>query len=81
MDPAYEIVSHKLRLVTSIQEFRYTDGPEKGKRILWKPYWVKLKDAWSFDFIKPDTDPGILAHNIKAGAVYVLDEVRSQNNM
>lgn len=61
-------VSMSLKKAESIDQFKSLSG----RRIMNKPYWVRLEDGtlW-FDFIKPSTDAQELKESIGGGRVYI----------
>jgi hypothetical protein len=78
MSGVVEIIEHSVKKAQSLQDFVHTNGSRKDKAILNMPYWIKMNNAWVFDFVRGDMDVDILKHNIKASAVYILESVESK---
>lgn len=79
MSVKIETISHEVVQASSIEQFCYPKSSRrKNYRILKMPYWIKLSDAWVFEFITNDTDVETLRHNIDQGAVYILKNHSNQ---
>ena len=69
------IVFHHLKQARGLQDFIHQEGPMKGKMIKNMAYWIRIDNAWWFEFIREDMDQDVFKHNLKAGAVYILDKI------
>ncbi|MFT7239220.1 MAG: hypothetical protein ACI93L_003320 [Cyclobacteriaceae bacterium] len=71
-----ESVIHHLEQATNIDVFKHTEGHKKGKIILNMPYWIKLPNAWWFDFMRADMDKQQFFKHLQGGFIYILDEIK-----
>lgn len=68
-------VKHHLIQATDTSDFLHQDGPRKGKVILNMPYWIRLGNAWWFEFMRADMDLHTFKQNLAAGRVFILKNI------